>query len=192
MLKGTSDRILKNTPERLTHLRNAPPEPRFASSWPVVFSLAVPTATSRAGDVQHTWSRCAVELLLSAPVPSCPPPSHRIRSGARSAIPQRAQCWKCRWLTSHGPNVDRWESGAGGSCSPLLSLGRTILSAFHQLLGGPSRLEPTHPQWLQVQRSPRGRLFLLSCLPLPSPSSFSLGSLPKISILNLLLCTCIA
>lgn len=103
--------------------------------------------------------------------------------------PFRSMCDSASVRNSH-PMVQSMTSGRHVSdiYYSLLSLGQTILRTFYQLPRGPSGLKPRHSV---VFRSRKPSVVGFSSFPVfpPSPSSFSLGSLPERSTLKLLLCT---
>lgn len=67
---------------------------------------------------------------------------------------------RVRGLTPHGLNLAQYPLGTGGAYSPFPSLGKTIPSAFDQLLRGPGRPEPlTHSDY-KLLRGPLGLAFL--------------------------------
>ena len=131
-------------------------------------------------------ARISCKLIFSVSMPSC---LHRVRQGQNQSSHSEA-CVILQVWGIHIPWSKAWPVG-GMSVICIMSfclLGRQFWGHSISSLEVSVGWSPG-TQWFSGPGSPLWLAFLPSLFLLPSPSSFSLGSLPERSTLKLLLCT---
>lgn len=185
--KGTSDREYSSehfipSPPLLHH---TPLKSHFTSSWSVGLTCAAAVA---AGQVYpgSIWPRWAVEHLRSVPATSC---LHRVGQCQKAAQSFWSMC-NAGSVRGHTPWAKPWPMG-WELVVPIPHFRLSGRQFWAHSISSPGVLVgwSLPAQWFSGPWSPLLLAFPPFLFPFPSPSSFSLESLPKRTALKLLLCT---